>query len=180
MVERNSFVTVANDDQLNEGYFNGVYYGNRILTYDETTDLNVSASSSGTTSDSNNKDFTFTSTQLQGASYIEIIMTGKFTLSAPGTSSTTTNASVSLNASITAPSADSIYNQALITGSGAEGHESYDNLPSVTLVHKLSASEKSSGITINLAVTASATRSGTGANSTSSWTNVSTTFSTRY
>lgn len=180
MAIQDILAAVANGDQLDDGFFLGLYYGNRIVHFDETTDLNVSASASGTTSDSNNKSYSFTATELQGANYIEIILLGTFRIDCPGTGSTTTSGSVSIDVEVTSPSSVTIYDEAILSGSGSENHEDDMDLPSLTIIHELSAGEKSSGLTIQITMDAAATRSGTGANSSASFTNTSITLGTRY
>ena len=68
MVERDTFVTIADGDQLNEGYFNKCYEftKNSLHTNDTTTDLNVA----GATPQTATKTYTVDGTQIQ--SYVVI------------------------------------------------------------------------------------------------------------
>jgi hypothetical protein len=143
----------------------------QILEIDATTDLNTSVTGSSTSSDTESKDYSFTSTQLKKADYLIIDIVGLLKVESAGTSSGANSATCNLTIETTAPSAVTMLSRDIlsITGNTSSGGRNYDN--SFRFIHTLTAGEKSSGLTIRLTILSSIAYSGSGGSATSSFTN---------
>lgn len=146
------------------------YKGNALYVYDTGSDLNGSVSSSGTTTATTTASWALAASDFGNADYVQIDITGLWVGSAPGTASTSTNAAITLTVEELTTST-TIFSRSIISCSGAENHEDRMRLPHFSVVHLLSSTELSDGAEIQISMDLSATRSGSGANSSASYTN---------
>lgn len=150
----------------------------KILEVYTGTDLNNSTNATTTT-----REFTFTSSELGNADYVEISFFGNFYAqkSVSSGNSPTANVSCKIESKhIGGSYSDSMGNRTIVNPTSVRNDDdsSSERVRSFSWIHTLSSNEKTNGVTFKISITVNRT-SGSGASSSASFINSQITFSNR-
>jgi hypothetical protein len=142
--------TTAYADEVNQN-FNDVTNMRKILTVDNSTDLDVSLTASGT--DSANKSYSFTATDIAGADYIEININGQYIRDVDSASTNNREAGhVQTTIEVTAPTPTTLFDKKIVEcptlGTDYNNYTLYEW--GINYLHTLTTSEKTNGLTIKI------------------------------
>jgi len=153
MTERDTFVTVADGDQLNQGYFNGIFALSKILLVYTGTAFNSSQTGSGTNSNSYETSL-ITAASLVGATYIRIKITT--TASAKGIfSSTAGSAALKLEEKYNGGAYSTLFDvtRNSLDSDGSGGNFINVNSGTLEYIYTLTANDLANGIYLKITST---------------------------